>query len=76
MASESEKKKKKSKPAAQDEVPEYLIKPEDVQPTLDTSKWPLLLKVRPQQAAHPITRFSEQAFQVSICLAATTHVSD
>lgn len=45
MASESEKKKKKSKPA-QDEVPEYLIKPEDVQPTLDTSKWPLLLKVR------------------------------
>jgi hypothetical protein len=37
--------KKKKKKSAQDEVPEYLIKPEDVQPSLDTSQWPLLLKV-------------------------------
>jgi len=38
----SEKKKKKKSGA--DDTPEYMIKPEDVQTSLDTSDWPLLLK--------------------------------
>lgn len=47
-----DKKKKKQKKSASasasdptEGTPEFLIKPEDVQPSLDTSKWPLLLKV-------------------------------
>jgi len=42
MASSSQKKEKKKTPA-QDEV-DFLIKPEQVTPPLDTSAWPLLLK--------------------------------
>jgi len=42
---ESEKKKKKSVGTKQTEE-DFAIAPETVTPTLDTSKWPLLLKVR------------------------------
>ncbi len=39
-----EKKKKKKDKSGTDEN-EFVIKPEDAVMTLDTSKWPLLLKV-------------------------------
>jgi hypothetical protein len=42
MSSDDEKPKKKSK---QQSSQNYLIKPESSTPKLDTSTWPLLLKV-------------------------------
>lgn len=37
----------------QNEEVDYLIKPQAVTPSLDTSQWPLLLKVRDNQS-HPV----------------------
>lgn len=45
MGEKDKKSKKEAKVVVKTESPDYMIQPTKVTPPLDTSKWPLLLKV-------------------------------